>query len=94
MSHTERALLIPRDEAIKRVILKKDVARVVFSVMFHPAFPSTPSMINKGYPAMVEGGPRLKEIFPKPTGGLREKLIRAKVPPPPDPKTRSKRELK
>ena len=35
--HIDRALLIMRNEAIKKVIRKKDVDRVVFSVMFHPA---------------------------------------------------------
>ena len=75
--------------------------RVVFSVMFHPALPAIPRIINKGYRAMVENDPRLKEVFPKPPmvayrrpPSLREKLIRAKVPPPPDPNTRPKRELK
>ena len=50
---------------------------------------------------MVESDPRLKEVFKKlPTvayrrpPSLREKLIRAKVPPPPDPNSRSKRECK
>ncbi len=99
--HIDRALLIPRNEAIKRVIRKKDVDRVVFSVMYHPALPSIPRIIAKGYRAMVESDPRLKEVFPKPPmvayrrpPSLREKLIRAKVPPPPDPNTRPKRELK
>ena len=88
----EKALLVPRDQAIKRVIRKKDVDRVVFSVMYHPALPSIPRIIAKGYRAMVESDPRLKEVFPKPPmvayrrpPSLREKLIRAKVPPPPGP---------
>ncbi len=74
--------------------------RVVFSVMFHPALPAIPRIINKGYRAMVENDPRLKEVFPKPPmvayrrpPSLREKLIRAKVPQPPDPNIRPKREL-
>ena len=44
------------------------------------------------YRAMVESDPRLKEVFKKPPmvayrrpPSLREKLIRARVPPPPDP---------
>ena len=64
----EKALLVPRDQAIKRVIRKKDVDRVVFSVMYHPALPSIPRIIAKGYRAMVESDPRLKEVFPKPPG--------------------------
>ena len=97
----DKALLVPRDEAIKRVIRKKDVDRVVFLVMYNPALPSIPRIIAKGYRAMVESDPRLKEVFPKPPmvayrrpPSLREKLIRAKVPPPPDPNTRPKRDCK
>ena len=56
----DKALLIPREEAIKRVIRKKDVDRVVFSVMYHPALPSIPRIIAKGYRTMVESDPRLK----------------------------------
>ena len=73
----------------------------MFSVEYHPALPSIPRIINKGYRAMVENDPRLKEAFPKPPmvayrrpPSLREKLIRAKVPPPPDPNTRPKRDCK
>ena len=89
----EKALLVPRDEAIKRKVRKKEMDRVVFSVMYHPALPSIPRLIAKGYRAMVESDPRLKEVFKKPPmvayrrpPSLREKLIRAKVPPPPKPK--------
>ena len=95
----EKALLVSRDEAIKRKVRIKDIDRVVFSVMYHPALPSIPRIIAKGYRAMVESDPRLKEVFKKPPmvayrrpPSLREKLIRAKVPPPPDPNTRPKRE--
>ena len=97
----EKALQIPRDQAIKRVIRTKDNDRVVFSVMYHPALPSVPRIIAKGYRTMVESDPRLKEVFKKPPmvayrrpPSLRDKLIRAKVPPPPDPNARPKREIK
>ena len=48
---------------------------------------------------MVESDPRLKEVFPKPPMVAyrrppREKLIRAKVPPPPYPNTRPNRDCK
>ena len=62
----EKALLVPRDEAIKRKVRKKEMDRVVFSVMYHPALPSIPRLIAKGYRAMVESDPRLKEVFKKP----------------------------
>ena len=54
----EKALLVPRDEAIKRVFRKKDMDRVVFSVMYHPALPSIPRIIAKAYRTMVEDDPR------------------------------------
>ena len=85
----DKALLVPREEAIKRVVRKKDVDRVVFSVMYHPALPSIPRIIAKAYGVMVESDPRLKEVFKKPPmvtyrrpPSLWEKLIRAKVPRP------------
>ena len=97
----EKALLVPPDECIKKVVRKKEMDRVVFSVMYHPALPSIPRIIAKAYRTMVESDPRLKEVFKKPPmvayrrpPSLREKLIRAKVPPPPDPNARPKRECK
>ena len=53
----EKALLVPRDEAIKRKVRKEEMDRVVFSVMYHPALPSIPRIIAKGYHAMVESDP-------------------------------------
>ena len=44
-NNIERALLVPRPEAIKKVIRNKDTDRVVFSVMYHPALPSIPRII-------------------------------------------------
>ena len=55
------------------------------------SLPSIPRIIAKGYRAMVESDPRLKEVFTEPPmvayrqPPTREKLIRAKVPPLPDP---------
>ena len=42
--------------------------RVVFSVMYHPALPSIPRIIAKGYRTMVESDPQLKEVFLKTPG--------------------------
>ena len=90
----EKALLVPRDEAIKRVVRKKEMVRVVFSIMYHPALPSIPRIIAKAYRPMAESDPRLKEVFKEPPmvsyrrpPSLREKLIRAKVPKFPRPQT-------
>ena len=55
----EKGLLVPRDEAIKRVVRKKEMDRVVFSVIYHPALPSIPRIIAKAYRTMVESDPRL-----------------------------------
>ena len=50
----EKALLVPRDEAIKRKVRKEEMDRVV---MYHPALPSILRIIAKGYRAMVESDP-------------------------------------
>ena len=69
--------------------------------MYHPALPSIPRIIAKGYGVMVESDPRLKEVFKKPPmvayrqpPSLWEKLIRAKVTPPLDPNSRPKHDCK
>ena len=100
-NNIERALLVPRPEAIKKVIRNKDTDRVVFSVMYHPALPSIPRIIAKAHRAMVASDPTLAEVFKKPPmvayrrpPSIRDKLIRAKVPPPPAPNARPVREKK
>ena len=71
----EKALLVPRDEASKSKVRKTDMDRAVFSVMYDPALPFIPRIIAKGYRAMVESDPRLKEVLKSlrwsPTGGPR-----------------------
>ena len=81
----QRALLIPRDEALKRVE-KKKIDRVVFPLDYHPALPSIRAMIRKAHSVMVKD-PYLKEIFPKPpmvayrrTKSLKDLIVRAKLP--------------
>ena len=92
----QRALLINRDEALKKVEVKR-VDRVVFPLDYHPALPSISKFIKKAHNTMIKD-PYLKEIFPKPpmvayrrTQSLKDLLIRAKLT---KPNQRSSRHLK
>ena len=83
----EKAVKIPRAEAIKKVIRKKDPDRVVFSIMYDPRLPSISHILQKHYRTMVASDPKLKEIFPKPPmvayrrpPSIGDKLIHSKVP--------------
>ena len=89
-NNIERALAVPRTEALKRVVRKSDTDRVVFAVTYHPALPSVPAIVGKHHRTMVNKDPMLKEVFTKPPlvayrrpPNLRNKLIRSKLPPPP-----------
>ena len=69
--------------------------------MYHPAPPSVPRNITKGYRVMVKSYPRLEEVVKEPPmvaytrpPDLLEKLIVIKVPPPPGPNTRPECESK
>lgn len=83
----DKALKIPRAEAIKKVIRKQDPDRVVFSIMYDPRLPSISHILNKHYRTMVTTDPKLKEIFPKPPmvayrrpPTIKDKLIHSKLP--------------
>ena len=41
----EKAILVPRPEATKKVVSKRDMDRVVFSVSYQPTLPSIPLII-------------------------------------------------
>ena len=64
----EKAILVPRPEATKKVVSKRDMDRVVFSVSYQPTLPSIPLIIAKAQSAMVtsESDPKLAEVFKKP----------------------------
>ena len=89
-----KAKAIPRAEALKRVVRNKSNDRPVFVVMFDRRLPSIPNIVKKHWRAMTTN-PHMLSIFPKPPlvafkrpQNLRDKLIRARVPPP---STRPKR---
>ena len=73
---------------MKRVTKEKSTKRPVFAIHFDPRLPAIPGIVRKHWRTMVQD-PRLQEIFPVPPlvayrrpQNIRDKLIRAKVPPP------------
>ena len=90
-----RAKQIPRSEALKRVEKSNTSSRPVFVVTHNPALPSVPKIMQKHWRVMTTN-PHMKSIFPQPPliaykrpSNLSDRLIRAKLPPPPP--TRPKR---
>ena len=90
-----RVLNIPREEALKKVE-RKENERPVFVITYNPALPSLTQILKKHWKVMIKD-PYLKEVFPEPpmvayrrAKNLRDKLVKAKLPPPP---TRKKRQL-
>ena len=86
-SAIDKALKIPRKEAIKKVFRKTNKDRVVFSIKYDPRLPSLSKIVQKHHRTMVEEDPRLKEIFKQPPmiaykrhRNLKDMLIRSKVP--------------
>ena len=86
-SAIERARKIPRNEALKRVQSVKTSRRPVFVVNFDPRLPAISAILSKHWRTMTQD-PRLKEIFPEPPlvaykrpQNIKDKIIRAKVPP-------------
>ena len=80
-------LIKPREVALKRVVKNKDSDILVFVVRYHPALPSV-SQINLKHWRTMTLDPEMKETFPKPPliaytrpQSIRQKLIRAKLPP-------------
>ena len=95
----QKALRIPRSEAIKKVVRSKTSDRVVFSIKYDPRLPSLTSIIQKHHRTMIQDDPRLKEVFNQPpliaykrNRNLKDILIRSKVPNL--NRRRSKRQLK
>ena len=83
----DKAVKIPRAEAIKKVIRNQDPDRVVFVVTYDPRLPSISHILHKHYCTMIITDPSLKEIFPKPPivaykrpPTIGDKLIQYKVP--------------
>ena len=62
-SAIEKALKIPRSEAIKKVIRDSKGDRVVFSIRYDPRLPSITKIVRKHHRTMIEDDPRLKGVF-------------------------------
>ena len=84
----KKAKAIPRTEALKRVVKSKSNDRPVFVAMFDRRLPSNPNIVKKHWRTMTLS-PHMLSIFPKPPlvafkrpQNIRDKLIRARVPPP------------
>ena len=91
----EKARKIPRKEALKRVVKKKDNLRPVFVIRYDPRLPSVNNIVKKHWRSMTASDPHMKSIYPQPPliaykrpMNLKDYLIRAKIPPQ---KTRPKR---
>ena len=81
-----KAMKIPRSDALKRVVREKSTDRVVFVVTYDPRLPSIPKIVSKHWRTMVQD-PRMKEIFSSPPlvayrrpANIKDKLIRSKMP--------------
>ena len=75
---------------------RKENDRPVFVITYNPALPSLSQILKKHWKVMIKD-PYLKEVFPAPpmvayrrAKNLRDKLVKAKVPPP---SIRKKRQL-
>ena len=83
----QRAKMIPRSEALQRVITSEKNQRTVFAITFDPRLPSISGIVKKHWRTMVKD-PHLAETFPSPPlvayrrpPNIRDKLVRSKVPP-------------
>ena len=88
----KRVLEINREEAIKR-IPKKKCDRTIIVLTYNPALPSVSGILQKHWRVMAQD-PYLKKVFPSPPmvafrrpKNLRDKLIKARVPPTPQQRT-------
>ena len=84
----QKALAIPRSEALKRVVKKQETDRKVFSVLYDPRLPKLSSIVTKHWRVMVNNDSRCREVYKKPPmvsfrrpPNLKDKLVRAKLPP-------------
>ena len=83
----DRARMIPRPEALKQVVRNKTSRRPVFVITYDPRLPSITGIIKKHWRTMTQD-PYLAEVYPIPPliaykrpPNIKDKLIRAKVPP-------------
>ena len=83
-----KARAIPRSVALEKVVKKKN-ERPVFVITYDPRLPSVSNIFKKHHAILVED-PAMKKVFPEPPltayrrpQSLRDKLIKAKISPPP-----------
>ena len=90
-SALNKAKLVPRLTALKRVIRKKvkNKQRPVFAVKFDPRLPAISNIQTKHWRSMTFQDQYMGEVFPQPPltafkrqKNLRDILVRAKVPEP------------
>jgi hypothetical protein len=93
-----RARAIPRWKALQRVANPNHSTRPVYAVTWDPRLPNLSSMTSKHWRSMTLSSPYLKEVYPEPPlvayrrqKNVKDFLIRAKVPPP--PQIRPKRKI-
>ena len=48
----DKALAIPRSEALKKVVREKTTSRVVLAITHHPKLPSVPKIVNRHWRMM------------------------------------------
>ena len=84
-----KARAIPRSKALEKVIRKKN-ERPVFVITYDPRLPSISKIFKKHHAILIED-PYMKKTFPEPPltayrrpQSLRDKLIKAKISPPPN----------
>ena len=98
-SAIDRARKIPRHIALKKSKKKSSKKRPIFAIKYDPRLPNIASIGAKHWRSMVSQNNYLAECFTAPPliafkrqRNMRESLIRAKVPPPPE--LRPKRKIR
>ena len=90
----DQARKMDRLEALKKVSRNKNTDRVCFVLTYDSRLPAVPALVTKHWYSMIQD-PYLKAVFPKPPlvsfrrqKNIRQKVIRATVPPAPSRPTR------
>ena len=87
-SAISKARSIPREQALKYKSRTKLNTRPVFVVPWDPRLPSIPDLTRRHWRSMTRQDPYLKDVFSEPPlvaykrqRNIRDKIIRAKIPP-------------
>ena len=91
----QKVLKMSRDEALEEKP-KKENDRTIFVVTYNPALPSISNILRKHWRVMAND-PYLKKVFPSPPmvafrrpKNLKDKLVKARVPPMPEKREKRK----